>query len=255
MKHANYTMTWASLALSCLAGGPAGDTGANHTVIKIGFSLGNQAEDSAGGLIVADADNDQRMDFLVTAPGQLVVLANDGRTLWRKAVDIVVGGQSESQGLPGHHGPGVAAADVDGDGRTEVVFLTKDSVLHIVEGATGREKAAAKPRVPPGAARWELAMIATFRGRQTGTSCCRPPTRRGIGWDSSSRPTGLRICWPARNPSGRRTGLSPALTTGRAWPTSTGMAWTRFSAPPSSPRRGGFWWRRRRSRVTWTVCL
>lgn len=157
-------MTWASLALSCLAGGPAGDTGANHTVIKIGFSLGNQAEDSAGGLIVADADNDQRMDFLVTAPGQLVVLANDGRTLWRKAVDIVVGGQSESQGLPGHHGPGVAAADVDGDGRTEVVFLTKDSVLHIVEGATGREKAAAKPRVPPGAARWELAMIATFRG-------------------------------------------------------------------------------------------
>lgn len=156
-------MTWASLALSCLAGGPVGDTGANHTVIKIGFSLGNQAEDSAGGLIVADADNDQRMDFLVTAPGQLVVLANDGRTLWRKAVDIVVGGQSESQGLPGHHGPGVAAADVDGDGRTEVVFLTKDSVLHIVEGATGREKAAAKPRVPPGAARWELAMIATFR--------------------------------------------------------------------------------------------
>jgi hypothetical protein len=159
-------MAWATLALSCLAGGSVADTGARHTVVRIGFSLGDEAEDSAGGMIVADVDNDQRMDFLVTAPGQLAVLANDGRTLWRKAVDIGVGGQSESQGLPGHHGPGVAAADIDGDGRTEVVFLTKDSVLHIVEGATGRAKATAKPPVPAGAARWELAMIATFRGEE-----------------------------------------------------------------------------------------
>ena len=54
--------------------------------------------------------------------------------------DIVVGGQSESKGLPGHHGPGVAAGDVDGDGRTEVIFLTKDRTLHVCDGATGREK-------------------------------------------------------------------------------------------------------------------
>jgi hypothetical protein len=36
-------------------------------------------------------------------------------------------------------------------------------VLHIVDGATGREKATAKPPVPAGAARWELAMIAAFQ--------------------------------------------------------------------------------------------
>jgi hypothetical protein len=59
----------------------------------------------------------------------------------------------------------LAAGDVDGDGRCEVVFLTKDSVLHVVEGATGREKATARPPVPDGAARWEMAMIADFRGR------------------------------------------------------------------------------------------
>jgi alpha-L-fucosidase 2 len=139
-------------------------SGAKHTVIQIGFTLGMEAEDSAGGLIVADVDNDHKMDYLITAPGHLAVFANDGRELWRKSVDLAVGGQSESQGLPGHHGAGVvAAADVDGDGRTEVVFLTKDSVLHIVDGSTGREKASAKPPIPPGAARWELAMIATFQ--------------------------------------------------------------------------------------------
>lgn len=81
MKHTSFTMTWATLALSCLAADPVVDTGASHTVIQIGFSLGDDAEDTAGGLIVADADNDQRMDVLVTAPGQLVVVANDGRVL------------------------------------------------------------------------------------------------------------------------------------------------------------------------------
>jgi alpha-L-fucosidase 2 len=138
-------------------------SGAKHTVIKIGFALSQEAEQSAGGMIVADVDNDHKMDYLITAPGRLAVFGNDGRELWRKSVDIGVGGQSESEGLPGHHGPGVAAADVDGDGRTEVVFLTKDSVLHIVDGATGEQKGRAKPPIPSGAARWELAMIATFQ--------------------------------------------------------------------------------------------
>jgi hypothetical protein len=78
---------------------------------------------------------------LVTVPGHLAVYANDGRKLWMKSTDLVVGGQSESQELPGHHGPGVAAGDVDGDGQCEVVFLTEDGVLHVVDGATGKEEA------------------------------------------------------------------------------------------------------------------
>ncbi|MHC4074775.1 MAG: hypothetical protein ACYTGS_22585, partial [Planctomycetota bacterium] len=51
-----------------------------------------------------------------------------------------------------------------GDGKCEVVFLTKDSVLHVVEGATGKEQASAAPAYPREAARWEVAMIADFRG-------------------------------------------------------------------------------------------
>lgn len=120
-------------------------------------------KDSAGGLITADVNNDGKMDYLVTVPGHLAVYNNDGEKLWILKTDIVVGGQSESQGLPGHCGPGVAAGDVDSDGRCEVVFLTKDSVLHIVDGATGKEQASAKPPHPEDAAGWEVAMIADFR--------------------------------------------------------------------------------------------
>jgi len=121
-------------------------------------------QDSAGGMIVADVNNDGKMDYLVTVPGHLAVYDNGGAKLWIKKADISVGGSSESEGLPGHHGPGVAAADVDGDGKCEVVFLTKDSILHIVDGATGAEEMTARPPYPEQAERWDVAMIADFRG-------------------------------------------------------------------------------------------
>jgi hypothetical protein len=121
-------------------------------------------DDSTGGIIVADVTGDGKPDFLVTCTRHLAVYDNSGHKLWIKKIDIVVGGQSESQGLPGHHGPGVAAGDVDGDGRTEVVFLTKDGVLHVVDGSKGSPKRTARPRVPKGSERWEVAMIADFRG-------------------------------------------------------------------------------------------
>lgn len=121
-------------------------------------------EDSAGGIVVADVTGDGKPDYLVTCAAHVAVYDNSGDKLWIKEIDIIVGGQSESQGLPGHHGPGVAAGDVDGDGCNEVVFLTKDGVLHFIDGAKGSEKTTAQPAVPEGAARWEVAMIADFRG-------------------------------------------------------------------------------------------
>lgn len=132
-------------------------------VIKLDIPAPDQ-EDSAGGIIAADVNNDKKPDYLVTVRGHLAVYDNSGKKLWIKKTDIVVGGSSENQGLPGHHGPGTAVADVDNDGKTEVIYLTKDSVLHIVDGATGRQKSTVKPPHPEGASRWELAMIADFRG-------------------------------------------------------------------------------------------
>lgn len=145
----------ASLALPARADVP------NRSVIELDIPA---PQDTAGGIIVADVNNDGQPDFLVTTPGHLAVYDNGGRKLWIEKTDLVVSVKSESNGLPGHHGPGVAAGDVDGDGECEVVILTNDRTLHVLDGATGTEKAAAKPPVPEGAERWELAMIADFRG-------------------------------------------------------------------------------------------
>ena len=122
-------------------------------------------EDTEGGIVVADLNGDGLMDYLLTRPDYIGAYGHEGKALWTKRIPVRVGGQSESQGLPGHHGPGIQAGDVDGDGAAEVVFLTQDSTVHICDGATGREKASARPPVPEGAERWELAVIANLRGR------------------------------------------------------------------------------------------
>ncbi len=122
-------------------------------------------EDSAGSLIVADLDNDKKMDYLITRPGFVSAYQWNGEKLWIHNVDIRIGGSAETYGLPGHHGPGVQAYDVDNDGKTEVLFLTNDSVLHVVNGKTGETKWTASPPVPQGAERWEHLAVVNLRGK------------------------------------------------------------------------------------------
>ena len=116
-------------------------------------------------MIVADLTGDGRMDYLVTVPGHIAAYGQDGRRLWVLDTSIVVGGSSERDGLPGHHGPGVQVADIDGDSAAEVLFLTRDGVLHVVSGLTGEEEWRHRPTVPRGAERWEHLVVGDFRGR------------------------------------------------------------------------------------------
>ncbi len=118
-----------------------------------------------GGLITADVNNDSKKDFIITKPNHIAVYNHTGKKLWVKQIDIQVVGQSEKNGLPGWHGAGVQAADVDGDKKTEVLFLTKDKTLHIVQGNNGNIKRSIKLESPSGTERWEHLVVANFRGK------------------------------------------------------------------------------------------
>lgn len=134
----------------------------NPYVIKLSIPA---PQNSAGGLIVADLNGDRRMDYLVTVPGYVAAYAWDGKELWTLQVDVRVGTSAETEGLPGHHGAGVQAGDVDGDRRTEVLFLDNHSTLHVVDGATGKLRWKATLPVPEGAQRWEHLALANLRGK------------------------------------------------------------------------------------------
>ena len=109
------------LVLASVLGASAFAADTTRYVFELEIPGPSDDEDSAGGIIVADVTSDGKPDYLVTCTGHLAVHDNRGNKLWVKKTDIVLGWQSESQGLPGHHGPGVGAGDVDGDGRTEVL--------------------------------------------------------------------------------------------------------------------------------------
>ena len=121
--------------------------------------------DDKGSIIVADLNNDCLKDYIVTVPGHIAAYSNEGRKLWILNTDIRLSMDSEKWGLPGQHAPGVQAADVDDDGQIEVLFLTEDSTVHAIDGATAAEEWTAKPRVPDGASRWEHLVVACFGGK------------------------------------------------------------------------------------------
>jgi hypothetical protein len=132
-------------------------------VIDVGLP---DPHERVGGLITADLDSDGRRDFVITGVDRIDAVAASGARLWSKELDLQITGKAEGEGLPGLHAPGVQAADIDGDGATEVLFLTKGGALAVVDGASGGERASVPlPAPPPEAERWEHLVVANFRGR------------------------------------------------------------------------------------------
>jgi hypothetical protein len=117
-----------------------------------------------GSLIAADVNDDGQKDFIITKPDHLAVYTRLGQELWAKSVPIQLSSKAESDGLPGNQAPGVQAADIDNDRQTEILFLTKDGHLQIVNGATGETKYSIALESPSGAERWEHLVITNFRG-------------------------------------------------------------------------------------------
>ncbi|CAD5949880.1 hypothetical protein PCC9214_02484 [Planktothrix tepida] len=143
----------------------------NVKVIPLDFSMKPKDQ---GGLIAVDVNNNNQKDFIITQSrsnllgqqqGLIRVYDHSGQKLWEKSAKVQLTTQAESEGLPGLHAPGVQAADVNGDGKIEVLFLTSDKRLHIVEGATGQTIREIQLTSPEGTDRWEHLVIANFRGK------------------------------------------------------------------------------------------
>ncbi|MCX8066101.1 MAG: FG-GAP-like repeat-containing protein [Candidatus Hydrogenedentes bacterium] len=134
----------------------------NPYIIKMEIPI---PKDSAGGLIVADIDKDGRMDYLVTLKGYIACYNWSGEKMWTKQADIQVSTSSESEGLPGHHGPGIQAGDIDEDGKVEVLYLTQDGYLNVLNGSDGNLEWRANPGIPEGAEKWEHLALVNLRGK------------------------------------------------------------------------------------------
>ena len=122
-------------------------------------------DDGRGGIIAHDLNSDGLMDFIVTKPGIIAAYDNFGRKLWVTESDIQITKNSEDFGLPGWYAPGVQAADIDDDHREEVLFLTPNNQLTILEGESGKVELIIGLKPVPDTEHWEHLVIANFRGK------------------------------------------------------------------------------------------
>jgi hypothetical protein len=91
-----------------------------------------------GGIFAHDLTGDGLLDFVVTAPGHVSAYDHDGALLWHQPSRIHLPDNADGGvGYPGRHAPGAVAGDVDGDGDSELVYVTEAGTVDIRDGASG----------------------------------------------------------------------------------------------------------------------
>ncbi|MDB9529213.1 FG-GAP-like repeat-containing protein [Oscillatoria sp. CS-180] len=140
----------------------------NVTINRIALDLPD-AFAKEGGLIATDVNGDRQLDIVVTQPGRVAAYSLTDGKLWQRETDIWLTGQTESEGLPGLHAPGIQAADVDGDGNTDLLYVAANNRLEILDGTTGEVKARLDlPAVQSLHNQWEHAVVANFTDKGDG---------------------------------------------------------------------------------------
>ena len=118
-----------------------------------------------GGIIAADVNGDQQLDFLVTQPEFIAAYGLENGQLWKRTADIRVSDQAEREGLPGRHGSAIQAGDIDGDGKMEVFYIIQGNVLEVLSAETGELKHSVQlPPIESSFDQWEHVILANFLG-------------------------------------------------------------------------------------------
>jgi len=146
-------------------------------------------EDTAGGIALGDLDNDGRLDYIVTTSKTIGAYSHDGKTLWVRPEMLQEGGSAENIGLPGHCHPRVEVHDIDGDGKSEILYLQNEGEFVIADAATGKIEKVVYPKHPETIDGWQAFTVCNLRGKGdqdivfqacpiTGP-CSRPGQKRG----------------------------------------------------------------------------
>lgn len=138
---------------------------------------------SAGGIGVADLNGDGLFDYLISyrdtgesyyppedrdyggkgvGPTTLEAYDHDGGRLWRLVIDLAVHGTAAFGGA-GSHEKGFSTADVDGDGKSEVVHLDSNNQIVVRSGTTGQVQKTI-PVSAPGGKSWGLIQVVNLQG-------------------------------------------------------------------------------------------
>lgn len=123
-----------------------------------------------GGIVAVEVNNDHIKELVITKKKYIGVYTIHGQRLWSNKADINL---SEGGGwLPGSHGAGVQATDIDNDSFNELLYLTRHNQLKIIDGQSGH--IIHNINLPPvfkdnnqekEPIRWEHIIVANFQGR------------------------------------------------------------------------------------------